>query len=205
METYLIVGLGNYGKKYENTRHNCGFRTLDHLAGNLNININREEKKFKALIAATNRKGLSLLLIKPLTYMNLSGEAVKAVSAYFDIPVDHIIIVSDDVYLERGRLRVRSKGSAGGHNGLKNIIENLGSEDFLRVRIGIGPKKDERQDLVDFVLGHFDKDELELMEKIYEEAAKAILSIIDEGLPKAMDRYNGLNLSNPHPKVIQST
>lgn len=191
METYIIAGLGNFDKSYENTRHNSGFKALDRLANRLNVDI--KEKKFNSLCAQTYYNGRKLFLMKPLTWMNLSGMAVKPASQYFNIPVHHIIIVFDDVYLDCGRIRIRPKGSSGGHNGVKNIIELLGSEDFPRVRIGVGKIKDE--DLKDFVLARFDSEKGKLMDKVFDVVSKALLYVIDEGVYSAMNQYNGLNIS----------
>lgn len=193
MDTYLIAGLGNPGKKYENTRHNTGFEVVDILAGLLGVSIN--ESKFRALCGDTKRNGSRLLLIKPLTFMNLSGEAVLEISSYFDIPKEHIIIISDDVYLDLGRIRVRARGSSGGHNGLKNIIDCLKTEDFPRVRVGVGPIPERGETFADFVLSHFNRDSYELRQKAFRLAADATISVIDEGIPRTMDRYNGLNLA----------
>lgn len=192
METYLIAGLGNFGKKYENTRHNAGFLALDHIAENLRLNIS--ENKFKALCGSTTRNGIKLFLMKPFTFMNLSGEAILPAALYFDIPFDHIIIIYDDVYLDMGRIRIRPRGSSGGHNGVENIIKNLKSQDFPRVRIGIGPKTNEKEDLKDFVLGRFDSDSKKIMEKVSDEVASAVLHLIDDGLPWTMDHFNGLKI-----------
>lgn len=192
MKTYLVAGLGNFGQKYENTRHNTGFMVMDVLAELLGVKIG--EETFKALCGRTFRHGSKLLLMKPLTFMNLSGEAVLEASSYLDIPVDHIIIISDDVYLDLGRIRVRPKGSSGGHNGIKNIIDCLKTEDFPRVRVGVGPITGCQMDLADFVLAHFDKESDELKKEVFGLAADAVLSIIDEGILKTMDKYNGLRL-----------
>lgn len=192
METYLIAGLGNFGKRYENTRHNTGFMALDYLAESLGVSVS--VNKFKALCGQTNRKGAKVLLMKPLTFMNLSGEAIRLGSLYFDIPPQNIIIIFDDVDLNLGHIRVRPKGSAGSHNGMKSIIKCLGSEYFPRVRIGIGPKTNDNEDLADFVLGHFSEDSEKLVDKACGVAASAALCIIDEGVSVAMNRYNGVDL-----------
>lgn len=192
METFLFAGLGNPGEKYENTRHNAGYKALDRLAEKLNISVN--ENKLHSLFGQANLYGKKILLIKPLTFMNLSGEAVLAVSSYFGISKEHIIIIYDDIYLKCGHIRVRPGGSSGGHNGIKNIIECLKTEDFARVRLGTGPKTEKKEDLADFVLGRFEEDKRKLMEKVYDLAADAAFCILEEGVTRAMDRYNGLAL-----------
>ncbi len=191
METYLIAGLGNPDKKYDETRHNAGFKAIDKLASRLGVSIS--EKKFKSLSGSLISGGKKLILIKPQTYMNLSGEAVSMAANYFNIEPDHIIIISDDINFPCGRLRIRAKGSAGGHNGLKSIIALLGSSDFPRVRIGVGDKK-ENMDLAAHVLGRFEKDDADIMDKAYEKAAEAVLCIIENGTTEAMNRYNGMDL-----------
>lgn len=192
METYLIAGLGNPEKKYEQTRHNAGFNAIDRLADELKISIS--EKKFKGLAASVIRDGKKLLLLKPLTYMNLSGESVAEAANYFGIEPDHIIILFDDINFSCGRIRIRGKGSAGGHNGIKSIISCIKSEDFPRVRIGVGDKKPQ-MDLAAHVLGRFEAQDRETMEKVFKEAADAVLCIIDKGVAEAMNEYNGLDLA----------
>lgn len=193
METFLIAGLGNPDKKYEETRHNAGFRAIDALARKLGVSI--KEKKFKGLIASANYGGRKYLLLKPQTYMNLSGESVAAAAGFYRIEPDHIIVLFDDVNFECGRMRVRAGGSAGGHNGMKSIIAQLGSDAFPRVRIGIGDKAE--KDMVAHVLGKFNTDDREIMEKIFEEAADAALCIAEHGAAEAMNRYNGVDLRPP--------
>lgn len=197
METYLIAGLGNPDKKYENTRHNAGFNAIDHLAEKLNIRV--EEKKYKGLSGSVARDGKKLILLKPQTYMNLSGESVSMAADYFNIPPDHIIVISDDISFPCGRMRIRPKGSAGGHNGLKSIIALTGSEDFPRIRLGVGEKK-AGTDLAAHVLGRFDRNSAKIMEDVYDKAAEATLCIIDNGVPEAMNRYNGIDLAPEKPE-----
>ena len=192
METYLIAGLGNPDRKYEETRHNAGFMALDALASKLGVKT--DGKKFRGLYGQAVAGGVKLLLLKPQTYMNLSGESVAAAAAYFGIAPDHIVVISDDVNLPCGRLRIRSKGSAGGHNGLKNIILNLGSDEFARVRIGVGDSAG--RDMISHVLGRFEGDDRIIMEKMYEKAAEAALSIAEHGVAETMNRFNGIDLAN---------
>lgn len=194
METYLIAGLGNPDKKYEETRHNTGFRALDRLAARLHVAVT--DRKFKGLFGSTITGGRKLMLLKPLTYMNLSGESVAEAARYYDIPEDHIIVMFDDINFACGRMRIRGSGSAGGHNGMKSIIGMLGSDGFPRVRIGVGAKK-AQQDLAAHVLGKFAPEDREVMEKVFDAAADAALCIIEHGVTEAMNRYNGLDLA-PH-------
>lgn len=185
---YIIVGLGNPTKQYENTRHNVGFEVIDRLADRHGIDIS--EKKHRAYCGKGRIAGEQVLLVKPQTYMNLSGESVKsAVDFYKCDPSEELIIICDDINLEVGQLRVRKKGSAGGHNGLKNIISHLHTEEFMRVRVGVGNKPQE-YDLADFVLGHFSKSEREEMDEAEKEAADAIETILAETMEQAMNLYN---------------
>lgn len=188
-ESWLIVGLGNPGKEYASTRHNCGFRALDILADKLGCKIDRG--KFQGLYGQTSYNGKKLLLLKPQTYMNLSGNSVLQLSAYFNIPAQRIIVLFDDISLAPGRLRVRKAGSAGGHNGIKSIISQLGSQDFPRVKIGVGTKPVPEQDLADWVLSSFSASEEKLLKAALENAADAALCIIDKGIGEAANRYNG--------------
>lgn len=188
-ESWLIVGLGNPGKEYERTRHNCGFRALDILAAELCCKV--EKLKFQGLYGQVNYGGKKLFLLKPQTYMNLSGRSVLQLSAYFGIPPQRIIVLFDDISLEPGRLRVRSEGSAGGHNGIKSIIQELGSQDFPRVKIGVGGKPNPDYDLADWVLSTFPANEEKAMAVSLKNAAAAALAIIDHGVPEAANRYNG--------------
>ena len=188
-EAWLIVGLGNPGKEYERTRHNCGFRALDILAKELGCSVDRG--KFQGLYGQTVYHGKKLYLLKPLTYMNLSGRSVLQLSAYFSIPPQRIIVLFDDISLEPGRLRVRANGSAGGHNGIKSIIQELGSQDFPRVKIGVGAKPHPDYDLADWVLSSFSAQEEKALSVSLPNAALASLAIIDCGLPEAANRFNG--------------
>ncbi len=192
METYLIAGLGNPEKKYEQTRHNAGFNAIDRLADELGVSIS--EKKFKGLTASVIRNGKKLLLLKPLTYMNLSGESLAEAANYFGIEPDHIIVLFDDINFPCGRMRIRKKGSAGGHNGIKSIISCIKSEEFPRVRIGVGDKRPQ-MDLAAHVLGRFEAQDRETMEKVFKKAADAVFCIMDKGVTEAMNEYNGLDLA----------
>ena len=188
-DSWLIVGLGNPGKQYERTRHNCGFRALDILAQKLNCKV--DKGKFQGIYGQTTYKGSKLFLLKPQTYMNLSGKSVLQLSAYYNIPPSRIIILFDDISLVPGRLRIRADGSAGGHNGIKSLIQELGSQDFPRVKIGVGAKPHAEQDLADWVLSAFSAQEEKALSFALENAADAALAIIDEGVPAAANRYNG--------------
>ena len=189
-ENWLIVGLGNPGKQYERTRHNAGFRAIDALANQLGCKI--DKGKFQGLYGQTTYQGKKLFLLKPQTYMNLSGRSVLQLSAYYSIPPQRIIVLFDDISLEPGRLRIRADGSAGGHNGIKSIISELGSQDFPRVKIGVGAKAHEEQDLADWVLSSFSANEEKALSAALPHAGDAALCIIDHGVPEAANRYNGL-------------
>lgn len=188
-EAWLIVGLGNPGKEYARTRHNCGFRALDILADKLGCKV--DKGKFQGLYGQTTYSGKKLFLLKPQTYMNLSGRSVLQLSAYYNIPPQRIIVLFDDISLVLGRLRVRAEGSAGGHNGIKSLISELGSQDFPRVKIGVGAKPDPERDLADWVLSSFSATEEKALSAALENAADAALSIIDRGVPETANRYNG--------------
>lgn len=188
-ETWLIVGLGNPGKEYERSRHNCGFRAVDILADKLGCKIDRA--KFQGLYGQTTYKGKKLMLLKPMTYMNLSGRSVLQLSAYFSIPPQKIIVMFDDISLEPGRLRIRPDGSAGGHNGMKSIIQELGSQAFPRVKIGVGAKPHPDYNLADWVLSTFSAQEEKALGVSLPNAADAALAIIDHGVPEAANKFNG--------------
>ena len=188
-DAWLIVGLGNPGKEYEHSRHNCGFRALDILAGKLNAKV--DKLKFQGLYAQVSYNGTKLFLLKPQTYMNLSGKSVVQLSAFYKIPPQRIIVLFDDISLAPGRLRVRGDGSAGGHNGIKSIIQELGSQDFPRVKIGVGAKPNPDYDLADWVLGSFSALDEKSMAVSLENAGQAALAIIDKGVPEAENRFNG--------------
>ena len=188
-ESWLIVGLGNPGKDYTRTRHNCGFRAIDILAQQLGCKI--DKGKFQGLYGQVTRDGKKLFLLKPQTYMNLSGKSVLQLSAYYNIPPQRIIVMFDDISLVPGRLRIRAEGSAGGHNGIKSIIHELGSQEFPRVKIGVGAKPHAEQDLADWVLSTFSVSEEKLLAPALEKAGEAALCIIDRGISDAANRYNG--------------
>lgn len=188
-ESWLIVGLGNPGKEYERTRHNAGFRAIDVLADSLGCKIDR--LKFQGLYTQTNYQGKKIFLLKPQTYMNLSGRSVLQLSAYFNIPPQRIIVLFDDISLPPGRLRIRADGSAGGHNGIKSIIAELGSQSFPRVKIGVGAKPHPEQDLADWVLSSFSAKEEKDLSSALNRSADAALSIIDRGVSETANRYNG--------------
>lgn len=185
---YIIVGLGNPGRDYENTRHNIGFDVIDRLADQENIGV--LEKKHKAVIGKGVITGEKCILAKPQTFMNLSGESVRALLDYYKVDeTTGLIVISDDVSLDVGQLRIRKKGSAGGHNGLKNIIANLGHDTFMRVKMGVG-EKPRGWDLADYVLGHFPPREREVMEEAVDRAADAVRMMIAEDADAAMNEYN---------------
>ena len=188
-ESWLIVGLGNPGKEYEHTRHNCGFRAIDILAEKLNCKI--DKGKFQGLYGQTIYSKKKLYLLKPQTYMNLSGRSVLQLSSYFSIPPQRIIVMFDDISLPPGKLRVRSDGSAGGHNGIKSIINEIGSQDFPRVKIGVGAKQHPEQDLADWVLSTFSASEEKALQPAIDNAAEAALNIIEHGIQHTANQYNG--------------
>ena len=188
-DTWLIVGLGNPGREYERTRHNAGFRALDVLADKLGCKV--DKGKFQGIYGQANYGGRKVMLLKPLTYMNLSGRSVLQLSAYFNIPPQRIIVMFDDISLEPGRLRVRADGSAGGHNGIKSIIQEVGSQAFPRVKIGVGAKPNPEFNLADWVLSTFSAQEEKALAVALENAADAALSIIDRGVPETANRFNG--------------
>ena len=187
-EAWLIVGLGNPGPEYAKTRHNCGFRALDILAQKLGCKV--DKGKFEGLYGQTTYEGHKLYLLKPLTYMNLSGRSVLQLSAYFNIPPQRIVVIFDDVSLDIGRLRIRSNGSAGGHNGIKSIISQLGSQDFPRVKVGVGAKPNPDFDLADWVLSAFSASEEKSLQAALDRAADAALCIVSQGTMEAANRFN---------------
>ena len=189
-ETWLIVGLGNPGREYEKTRHNAGFRALDILADNLGCKV--DKAKFQGLYGQVNHKGRKLLLLKPQTFMNLSGRSVLQLSAFFHVPPQNIIVLFDDISLEPGRLRLRKDGSAGGHNGIKSIIAELASQEFPRVKIGVGAKPHPDFNLADWVLSAFSAQEEKALQPALERAADAALAIVELGVPEASNRYGGM-------------
>ena len=186
---YVIAGLGNPGLSYRHTRHNIGFDALDVIAKRYSARFSKSE--FRAKTASCVISGEKAVLVKPQTFMNLSGEAIGPLLNYYkEDPKTRLIVISDDVALDAGRIRVRKKGSAGGHNGLKNIIKHCGTEDFMRIRIGAG-KLPAGQDMISFVLGRNDRNERQLLESAFERAADAVELIISSGVDEAMNRFNG--------------
>lgn len=184
----IIAGLGNPKKEYDGTRHNIGFAFIDALAKEYDISVTDE--KHKALTGKGIIDGQKVLLAKPLTYMNLSGESIRPLVDYYKLDAEtELIVVSDDISLSPGGIRVRKKGSAGGHNGLKNIIQQLGTENFMRIRIGVG-EKPKGYDLADYVLGHFSKEEQSLMREGIGKAMEAVKLMLDGETDQAMNRYN---------------
>lgn len=184
---YLIAGLGNPGREYETTRHNAGFMTVDCLAGRLGCQVNT--RKFLGFTGSGILGGEKVLLLKPQTFMNASGESIRAAADFYKLAPEQVIVIYDDISLDVGSVRVRAKGSAGGHNGMKSIIAHLGTQDYPRVRVGIG-EKPPRMDLADYVLSHFTKAELETVEGAVKDAADAVELLIREGAQAAMNRYN---------------
>ncbi len=185
---YIVVGLGNPGDEYSNTRHNIGFMTLDYIARDLNLDINKH--KFKALTTECCIASKKVLLMKPQTYMNLSGQAVKEAMNFYKIPPENVLIIFDDISLELGKIRIRKKGSHGGHNGIKDIIANLGSNSFPRIKIGIGNKSNIDYDLKDFVLSPFSSSDMEKIKAEFTDVFSALKLILNNETDKAMNLYN---------------
>ena len=187
--SWLVVGLGNMGDQYEGTRHNVGFRVLDELAERAGVPV--QKLKYRALTNTAQVGGEKVLLMKPVTFMNLSGEAVRPAADFYKIPADHVLVLSDDVALPVGKLRIRRGGSAGGHNGLKDIIRHLGTDQFPRVKVGVGEKPHPDYDMADWVLGKFQGEDKKAIDQAVEKAADAVEMILRQGVDKAMSRYNG--------------
>ncbi len=183
----IIVGLGNPTDEYTGTRHNIGFSALDYIADRAGIKVH--DKKFKALCGSGVIAGQKVILVKPQTYMNLSGEAVIEVVNYYKCSVDDVLIIYDDICLEPGFIRIREKGSAGGHNGIKNIIKHLGTENFSRIRIGVGEKPKD-WDLADYVLGHFSTEETKIIRNTFDEVFEAVELYLQGNLQAAMNLFN---------------
>lgn len=186
---YLIVGLGNPGRQYLKTRHNAGFRALEALADRLSCPV--DKGKFQGLLGQCTHDGLKLVLLMPQTYMNLSGNSVAQAARFYKLPPERVIVLCDDISLEPGRLRVRAEGSAGGHNGLKSIIAQLGSQSFPRVKIGVGAKPHPDYDLADWVLSTFTAQEEKALAEIWDRAAEAALLMATQGPEQAACRFNG--------------
>ena len=186
---WLLVGLGNPGREYERTRHNVGFRAVELLAKQAGVKLDRA--RFRGLTALCGLEGQKLLLLKPETFMNNSGQAVQLAAMFYKIPIDRILVFSDDVSLPVGKIRVRAEGSAGGHNGLKSIIAQLGSQDFPRIRVGVGAKPHPDYDLADWVLSSFSPEEEKALAPALDHAAAAALELIRNGPQMAASKYNG--------------
>lgn len=183
---FLIVGLGNPGKEYENTRHNIGFKVIDNIASEYNIDINRQ--KFKGMCGEGFIENQKVILLKPTTYMNLSGESIREVVDFYKLSNEEVIVIYDDISLNVGRLRIRDKGSAGGHNGIKSIIAHLGTDVFPRIKVGVGQPN---VDLVKYVLGNFTKEEMEVLSESIDASTKAVREMIKNDTTSAMNKFNG--------------
>lgn len=184
---YLIVGLGNPESDYSKTRHNMGFNVINKLSDEWNIELNKS--KFKALFGQGNVNGEKVILLKPQTYMNLSGESVVEAMNFYKIPFDELIVIYDDIDIDPGNIRIRKNGSAGTHNGMKSVIENIGTEEFCRVRVGIGKPK-ENIDMISYVIGYISEDELKELDSGVEKAKEAVIEILKNGADFAMNKYN---------------
>ncbi len=186
---YLIAGLGNPDKKYEATRHNIGFETIDLLAHKEGIKLSK--LKHKAVLGDGMISGEKVIIAKPQTYMNLSGESIREIASFYKIPTENVIVVCDDINLETGRIRIRPKGSDGGHNGLKSIIYQLSDDNFIRIRMGVGAPKGENYNLADYVLDKFSKEEIEVLTPVANRVIDAIKEIISNNVSSAMNKFNG--------------
>lgn len=185
---FIIVGLGNPSNEYEGTRHNAGFEVIDRISDKYNISV--DTKKHRALIGKGIIEGQKVILAKPQTFMNLSGESVRSLLDYYKVDEEQeLIVIYDDISLDNGQIRIRAKGSAGGHNGIKNIIAHLGGQVFPRVKVGVG-EKPSKYDLADYVLGHFSKEEQVLMDEGYAHAIHAVEMILEGDISAAMNEYN---------------
>lgn len=183
---FLIVGLGNPGNDYENTRHNIGFKVIDNISKEYNIEVNRV--KFKGICGEGFINEKKVILLKPTTYMNLSGESIREVVDFYKLSNEEVLVIYDDISLEVGKLRIRDKGSAGGHNGIKSTIAHLGTDIFPRIKVGVGQPKD---DLVRHVLGKFSKEENEILKESIDASTKAVSLIINDDIKEAMNKFNG--------------
>ena len=185
---WLLVCLGNPGREYEGTRHNIGFLTADALERREGVKINK--LRYRALTGEFRAGGQRVLVLKPQTYMNLSGESVKLAGGFYKLPPDHVLVVSDDVALPLGKLRIRAGGSAGGHNGLKNIIAHLGTDQFPRIRVGVGAPEHPDHEMIDWVIGKFSPAEKKVVDEAVSRALDAVLCVIERGVNEAQNRYN---------------
>lgn len=186
---YIVAGLGNPGKEYENTRHNIGWLALDRLADDLGVTVNR--LRFHGMCGQATVNGKKILLVKPQTYMNNSGDCLAEVCRYYNVSPEKLIVLCDDISLPVARLRIRPKGSAGGHNGLKSIIARLNSDAFLRIKIGVSDRSDARVDLADWVLGNFSSEERKKLDARLPDVSQAVQWIVSDRLSDAMSRFNG--------------
>ena len=186
--SWLLVCLGNPGKQYENTRHNIGFLTADEIERRSGVKINK--LRYRALTGEVKLGGERVLVMKPQTYMNLSGEAVKLAGAFYKIPPERVIVISDDVSLPLGKLRIRANGSAGGHNGLKNIIAHLGTDAFPRIKVGVGAPAHPEHEMVDWVIGNFTPAEKKVVSEAVGKAADAVECLIEQGVSEAQNKFN---------------
>lgn len=184
---YIIAGLGNPTKEYDGTRHNIGFAVIDRLADEYNISM--DIKKHKAVCGKGIIAGEKVILVKPQTYMNLSGESIRDVFDFYKEEIDHVLVIFDDISLDVGKLRLRAKGSAGGHNGIKSIIAHLGTDKFNRIKFGVGDKP-AGYDLADWVLGHFKKEDSAVIEEGLNNACKAVETVLTEGIESGMNKFN---------------
>ena len=187
---FLIVGLGNPGKEYEGTRHNIGFETIDYLSKKYNIDVNRT--KFKGIFGEGFINNKKVVLLKPSTYMNLSGESIREAINFYKLENEEVLVIYDDISLEVGKIRIREKGSAGGHNGIKSIIANMSTDVFPRIKIGVGQPKG---DLVSHVLGKFSQEEISDLNEVIEASSEAVEIIVKDGTKEAMNKLNGFKLS----------
>lgn len=188
---YFIVGLGNPGKQYENTRHNIGFLTIDYLANKHNINV--KKSKFKSLFGQGEISGQKVMLVKPQTYMNNSGEAIRELMNFYKFKEDELIVIVDDIDIDFGKIRIKQKGSAGTHNGMKSIIYQLQFDTFPRIKVAVG-KKPEYMDLANFVLSGFSEREIEIIREEIKLSSEAVETILENGIDKAMNKFNSINL-----------
>lgn len=184
---YLIVGLGNPEKEYGNTRHNMGFDTINEIAKNNNIDINKN--KFKGLYETVNLQNQKVILLKPQTYMNLSGESVREIVGFYNIEPQNIIVIYDDIDIEKGHIKIRKKGGAGSHNGMKSVVQELGTTDFARIRVGIG-QPEFKSDMINYVIGKVPKEEQEILHQGVKKAAEAVEEILKNGIDIAMNKFN---------------
>ena len=184
---YLIVGLGNPENEYAHTRHNMGFDTINQIAKNNNIQITKN--KFKGLCESTIIQNQKVILLKPQTYINLSGESVKEVAEFYNLKPEEIIVIYDDIDIEKGHIKIRKKGGAGSHNGMKSVVEELQSTDFARIRVGIG-QPEFKSDMINYVIGKVSQEEQEILQQGVEKAAKAVEEILKNGIDIAMNKFN---------------